>query len=162
MATFDFGKRYDAKRAAGISEFRSDGSRTSRKTDVEAGAAEKFAGDFLGKNVNTAIYANHGDKGIDFKINEFSVDVVHLGVLGDGSPRMSGNLLVNPHEPWRHADIYIVVRGTNATGFEIVGWTGHDNLVERPQKDFGYGSRYWMPIRDLEKIDMLVEAMHAA
>jgi hypothetical protein len=161
MENFDFGQRYDAKRNAGISEYRTDGSRTSRNTDIEAGAAEQFVADFFGKEVNREIYARHGDRGVDFKIDAYTVDVVHLGVLDDGSPRLRGNLLINPHEPWRHADMYIVVRGTTSSGFTIIGWTGHDNLIERQPKDFGFGPRYWMPIGELTNIKVLVEAINA-
>lgn len=148
----DFGDRYDAKRASGISEFRSDGSKTSRKTDEQAGAAEKFAAEFFKVKCNTEVYSNHGDGGKDFMLGEATVDVVHLGMLNDG-PRMTGNLIVNPHEPQRHADIYVVVRGSIETGFEIAGWYSHDELIARPKADFGYGKRYCCPVKELHQID---------
>lgn len=154
----DFGLRYDAKRAAGISEIRSDGSKTSRQTDVQAGAAEKFAADFFKVECNEEVYSNHGDGGKDFMLGNASVDVVHLGMLDDG-PRMTGNLIVNPHEPQRHADIYVVVRGSIETTFEIVGWYPHTKLVARPKVNFGYGDRYACPIKDLYEIDILVKAL---
>ena len=154
----DFGLRYDAKRAAGISEFRSDGSKTSRETDVQSGAAEKFAAELFKVKCNEEVYSNHGDGGKDFMLGEVSVDVVHLGMLDDG-PRMTGNLIVNPHEPQRHADIYVVVRGSIETIFEIVGWFPHVDLIARPKVNFGYGSRYACPLKDLCSINILVEAL---
>jgi hypothetical protein len=87
------------------------------------------------------------------------VDVVHLGILDDGRPRMHGNLIINPHEPWRHAEIYLVVRGSIQTTFELLGWYVHDLLVRRPERNFGYGPRYWCPIDELYPISWILEAV---
>lgn len=156
--SIDCGLRYDSKRASGISEFRSDGSRTSRQTDVEAGAAEQFAAEFFGTSFNHEIYDHHGDGGRDFCLGEATVEVIHLGIV-DGKPRMNGNLIVNPHEPQRWADMYVVIRGSISAGFEIVGWFPHTELVKRPMKNFGYGLRYCCPIDQLYPIEWVTEAL---
>ena len=72
-----------------------------------------------------------------------------------GKPRIGGNLIVNPHEPQRWADIYVVVQGSIKTGFHIVGWTTHNELIKRPKVDFGYGDRFRMPVEDLYDFDLL-------
>jgi hypothetical protein len=158
MQTLDHGARYDVKRAAGISKIRSDGSLTSRETDVQAGAAEQFAAAFFGAKFNSEIYTNHGDHGEDFILGEATVEVIHLGIK-DGKPRMNGNLIVNPHEPQRWADIYVVVRGSIQAGFEIMGWYPHSTLVRRPMINFGYGLRYACAVRNLRPIQEIVDAL---
>lgn len=155
-----YGQRFLAKREAGISPTRSDGSQTSLQTDIEAGAAEDFAVRRFHEEPNREIYTRRGDGGSDCVINGITIDIVHLGLEpGTRNPRLTGNLLINPHEPWRHCDVYVVVRGTVATGFEFVGWATHEELVSRPPRKFGYGPRYHIPIRDLRPVDELLETV---
>lgn len=150
----DYGKRYDAKRAAGLSPRRSDGSMTSRIADEEAGAAEEYAARFFNQCPNSEVYATHGDGGHDFLLRGRTVEVIHLGMSGS-LPRLSGHLIVNPHEPHRHADIYVVVSGCRKTGFHIVGCLSHIRLIELPMKNFGYGPRFACHTANLRPIENL-------
>lgn len=154
----DYGMRFDAKRSSGISERRRDGSLRNRRTDEEAGAAEEFAAISFNRTPNTTVFTKIGDGGHDFKIKGKTVEVIHLGIhKSSGVPRESGHLIVNPHEPRRHADIYIVVRGSIATGFEFSGFATHKELLEHPKKDFGYGLRFCMSTEQLRPINQLFE-----
>ena len=149
--------RYASKRKAGIPVQRTDGSQTSINTDIEAAAAEYFAAMHYGQEFNKEVTIK-GDGGADFWIpmegTQKSVEVIWLGKTRFGKPRKNGHLIVNPHEPHRWADIYVVVRGCIDDGFEIVGWTTHAQLVAKPKKDFGYGNRFAMNINDLEKNEL--------
>lgn len=145
--------RYASKRKAGISEFRTDGSRTSAYTDVQAAAAEYYAANEYGCEFNDEVTVK-GDGGADFFLNGKSIEVIWLGVTRYGEPRKNGNLIVNPHEPHRWADVYVVVKGSTDVGFEIAGWTTHEELIAKPRKDFGYGTRFAMNINDLHKTDL--------
>lgn len=139
-------KRYSSKRNAGISNIRSDGSVCSLSTDLDATGAEFFAAKILNQSFDSNIYVN-GDAGYDFKINNKSVEVIWLGRdKRNNLPRKTGNLIVNPHEPKRWANIYVVVKGGFDEGYEIVGWTTHEDLILQPQRNFGFGFRYAMNI----------------
>lgn len=140
--------RYHIKRAAGISPVRGDGSMRSAETDRQAAAAEKFAAEALRCPFNDSITV-HGDGGYDFLFG-LKIEVVWLGINAKtGEPRREGNLIVNPNEPQRWADIYYVIAGTIETGFTSVGWTTHAVLIEQPPQDFGYGPKLAMNIHKL-------------
>jgi hypothetical protein len=145
--------RYLVKRRAGISTTRKDGSKVSVFNDEQSAAAEKFAAEAMGCQFNDKIFV-HGDGGKDFSYS-LDVEVIWLGVNNNREPRLSGNLIVNPDEPHRWADIYIVVRGSTTNGFEIIGWTTHNKLETFGLKNFGYGPKMFMPTHKLFKIEAL-------
>lgn len=145
--------RYSIKRRAGISTTRKDGSKVSLFTDEQSAEAEKFAAEEMGCEFNSAIFV-HGDGGKDFSYC-LDVEVIWLGVDENKKPRQSGHLIVNPDEPHRWADVYIVVSGSTRDGFKIVGWTTHNKLETFGLKDFGYGLKMFMPINKLFKIEAL-------
>ena len=64
------------------------------------------------------------------------------------------HLIINPHEPQRWADIYVVVAGSIDEGFEILGWLPHQVLIEKELKDFGFGPRYAAYVDALIKCDL--------
>ena len=145
--------RYYSKRAAGISDKRKDGSKCSINNDIESVGAEYYAAEKLGCSFNATI-GSKGDGGSDFVL-PIGIEVIWLGVnKHTGEPREGGNLIVNPHEPQRWSDVYVVVKGSIDTGFDIVGWTTHRKLVALPMQDFGYGDRYAMHVDDLLKGDL--------
>lgn len=143
--------RYHSKRAAGISGTRFDGTKYDPETDYQAAAAEEFAADSLGCKFNAEVNLS-GDGGFDFEFT-LQVEVYWLGKVGN-EPRRSGHLIINPLEPHRHADIYVVVRGSVEDGFSVVGWTTH-RVLTRLKKDFGYGERYCVHTDNLWPIDKL-------
>lgn len=145
--------RYHVKRAAGISPVRSDGSICDPENDRQAAAAEQYAANAMGCEYNASITV-HGDAGHDF-VFSLTVEVVWLGARPDGAPRTSGHLIVNPDEPHRWADLYVVVAGSAEAGFSIAGWTTHARLAGYPLRDFGYGPKMAMPTSDLENIGRL-------
>jgi hypothetical protein len=142
--------RYTIKRAAGIPDRRRDGSRCDPETDRQAEAAEAFAAIRLGCEFRADVTV-HGDGGSDFVApNGQTVEVVWLGfVSGTATPRTSGNLIVNPDEPQRWAELYVVVAGSIARGFRLLGWTTHEELTRRPRVDFGFGPKFAVPTREL-------------
>lgn len=146
-------KRYLIKRRAGISTTRKDGSKVSLFTDQQSAEAERFAAEQMGCEFNSEIFV-HGDGGKDFSYS-LDVEVIWLGVNNDKEPRFDGHLIVNPDEPHRWADIYIVVAGTVKDGFIIIGWTTHNKLATFGLKDFGYGPKMHMPVSKLFKIEAL-------
>jgi hypothetical protein len=144
-------KRFSSKRNAGISDQRSDGSICSEQNDVDSAGAEYFAAKFYNQVFDDSISVN-GDPGHDFKIDGKTVEVIWLGRdKVSNIPRESGNLIVNPHEPKRWADIYVVVGGGFDEGYNIIGWTDHQSLICMQRVDFGFGKRYAMNIKDLNK-----------
>jgi hypothetical protein len=147
--------RYHAKRAAGLSPIRTDGSRTDPETDRQATAAEEFAAVRLGGHFNAEVYENHGDGGHDFTVAGYTVEVIWLGFIRDTRrPRYSGHLIVNPHEPHRHADLYVSVCGSIERGFSLLGCARHSDL--QGGHDFGYGPRLSLPtgrLRPFPKLD---------
>lgn len=146
--------RYYAKRDAGISPVRRDGSVATPENDRQAAAAEQFAAAQLGCPFNDSVTA-HGDGGHDF-VFPLHVEVCWLGVnQHTGEPRRDGHLIVNLNEPHRWADIYIVVAGTVEMGFHVVGWTTHNRLIEYGTKNFGYGEKLAMPVRELWSLGRL-------
>jgi hypothetical protein len=151
MSIYEGGEaRYWAKRKAGISEFRRDGSKHSPDTDKQAAAAEKYAADLMGCKFNSEITTTTGDGGFDF-LFELGVEV-----YWPENPRAK-YLIVSKDEPHRWADLYVVVRGTIEAGFEVIGWTYHGLLLQEPVKNFGYGERYCMPLDKLFSIDRLMK-----
>jgi len=145
--------RYLSKRVAGKSKNRSDGSQCSVGNDIESAAAEYLASVYYDRPFNATI-SSKGDGGCDFSI-PVEVEAIWLGAdKVTGEPRMDGHLIVNPHEPQRWADVYVVVRGSIATGFEIAGWLDHNSLIKLPMKDFGYGPRYAARLDQLRTSDL--------
>lgn len=149
-------ERYYAKREAGLSPVRSDGSVTSPETDRQSAAAEEFAAEALGAAFNAEVYATHGDGGHDFVVTgkkgtRYTVEVIWLGMNEVGVPRDTGHLIVNPHEPQRWADLYVSVPGSIETGFRLAGWISHNTLVALPLKNFGFGDRFACHIDNLSK-----------
>jgi hypothetical protein len=69
-------------------------------------------------------------------------------------PRFTGHLIVNPEETQRHANIYVVVAGDIETGFMIMGYMTHSDLVSRPLRDFGYGLKYAAHVDDLRQFPL--------
>ena len=149
--------RYLSKRSAGISGVRYDGSECSIDNDIHAIGAEYFAAQEYGQPFNSSI-GKKGDGGSDFSL-PLSVEVVWLGVQKDGTPRDKGNLIINPDEPQRWADIYIVIKGSATEGFSEVGWLSHKMLVTLPKKDFGFGAKFACPIENLKSPDLLKALM---
>lgn len=149
----DGADRFHSKRAAGLSATRFDGTRYDPEIDRQAAAAEQYAAESLGCKFNAAIL-DGGDGGFDFKF-ELETEVYWLGKTPQGFPREVGHLIINPDEPHRHADIYVVVVGSIETSFAVIGWTTHRQLVKQPQKDFGYGVRYAMSTTGLYSMDKL-------
>jgi hypothetical protein len=145
--------RYLSKRSAGISDHRYDGSRCSIDNDINATAAEYFAAQSYGQPFDATV-GKKGDGGSDFSL-QLSVEVVWLGIQKNGQPRDQGHLIINPDEPQRWADIYIVIRGSVDTGFEEVGWITHTALVQLPKKDFGFGEKYCCDISQLKNPKLL-------
>lgn len=144
-------KRFYSKRNAGISSKRSDGSICTEQNDIDATGAEYFAAKYYNQNFNDTISV-HGDDGWDFKINDKTIEVIWLGRdKKNGSPRTTGNLIVNPNEPKRWADIYLVIGGGFDEGYELIGWTDHESLIKKPKVDFGYGKKFAMHISELNK-----------
>lgn len=145
--------RYNSKREAGISSTRSDGSQCSPDNDINAAGAECFAAEAYGQPFNENI-SRKGDGGADFSVvingESKTVEVIWLGTY-NGKPRDTGHLIVNPHEPQRWADLYIVIAGSLSAGFIEVGWATHEQLVNAPRKDFGFGPRYAIHINNLNK-----------
>ncbi|MFW9878245.1 MAG: hypothetical protein ACFFG0_34625 [Candidatus Thorarchaeota archaeon] len=142
-----------SKRNAGISGVRADGSSCSIENDMNATGAEYFAAQQYNQPFNASVGEN-GDGGSDFTL-QLSVEVVWLGVQPDGTPRDKGHLIVNPDEPQRWADIYVVVKGSVDSGFQEVGWITHNALVNLPKKDFGYGEKFACDIQDLKSPKLL-------
>lgn len=145
--------RWRAKRQRGLDGTRSDGSETDPEIDRQAFAAEREAANLLGCRFDDAIYED-GDGGHDFVFG-LTVEVVWLGyVKGTKTPRDQGHLIISPAEPWRWADIYVVMAGSDEQGFRCLGWTTHLKL-SRQRQDFGYGERFAMHTNDLEPISRL-------
>lgn len=158
--------RFHAKRAAGISARRRDGSFCDPETDRQAGHAEEFAARELRAVVNDSVTTS-GDPGFDFEIlvdgpsgrRRVRVEAIWNG-FATGSktkPRLFGNLLVNPFEPhrYRESQIFVLVVGTIESGFRLVGWATRRDIEARPQRDFGFGKRYWVPMSELRSMDKL-------
>jgi hypothetical protein len=137
------GRRYAAKRAAGVPVARPDGSLTSPGTDREAACAEEYCAEAFGWPLDHEIFATTGDGARDFMLR---ADAKWLGAPG-GVARLDGNLIINRGLK-RYPTFYIVVMGVWPS-YRMIGWTTHARLVARPLKDFGYGLKYNMPITDL-------------
>lgn len=145
--------RYLSKRAAGISGHRYDGSECSIENDINATGAEYFCAQYFGQAFDSTV-GKSGDRGYDFALS-LEVEVVWLGVQPNGKPRDKGHLIINPEEPQRWADIYIVVKGSIDEGFEIVGWITHTALIKLPKKDFGFGEKFACNITELKSPALL-------
>lgn len=153
----EYTERYYIKRAAGISPTRRDGSECDPETDRQSGAAEQYAAELCGCAFNDTISVS-GDGGFDFRLGDGrEVDAVWMGFYaGTANPRRSGHLLINPDEPHRWAEVYVVIRGSIESGFEACGWTTHEELVAEPKQNKGYGHKYCMHIRKLKPLHLLL------
>jgi len=163
-----FEARYHAKRNAGISAKRKDGSYCSAETDKQAGHAELFAANELGGVANTSVTVT-GDGGYDFSVDvitsngsitKMGVEVVWNGFAPgkDRAPRVGGTLIINPFEfeqRYGNSSLFILVGGTIEYGFSFLGWATIKDLTKRPTRDFGYGPRYWVPANELRQINTL-------
>ena len=145
--------RYLSKREVGISDVRYDGSECAIDNDINATGAEYFCAQQYNQPFDCTV-GKYGDGGSDFCI-QLSVEVVWLGVQKDGTPRDKGHLIINPEEPNRWADIYIVIKGSLDTGFQEIGWITHSGLVKLPKKDFGFGEKFCCNITQLKKPELL-------
>ena len=151
--------RYLSKRNVGIDATRSDGSECSIENDIDATGAEFFACQQFKRPFDSGVGAK-GDGGSDFFLR-LSIEVVWLGKdKRTGEPRKGGHLIINPHEPQRWADIYVVISGSLETGFNEVGWMSHKELISKPKKDFGFGSRFAADIKELHQIDELKNLLY--
>tara|TARA_Y100001973_G_C5198716_1_gene336110 strand:+ start:2108 stop:2644 length:537 start_codon:yes stop_codon:yes gene_type:complete len=140
---------------------RSDGSYTTERNYLESTLAEKFAADLLGCNFNNEVYESGGDGGLDFVIattkGDKEVEVIWMGFRkGTEEIREEGHLIVNPYQPTRWSDIYVMISGSINSGFKFLGWTTHAKLRQKPKKDFGYGEKYAMHSNDLFNYDQLL------
>ena len=140
---------------------RYDGSYTDEDTFMEGALAEKFGAEFLGCDFNDEVYAHGGDGGIDFMLSttkgEKEVEVIWLGFIkGTKKVRETGHLIVNPDQPTRWADIYVIISGCIDGGYKFVGWTSHKLLVSNPRKDFGFGEKFAMHTDNLLTYERLV------
>lgn len=149
--------RFLSKRSVGISDTRYDGSECSIDNDINATGAEYFCAQQYNRPFNANI-SSRGDGGSDFALT-LSVEVIWLGVQKNGEPRETGHLIINPEEPQRWADIYIVIKGSIDKGFEDVGWITHTALVKLPKKDFGFGEKFACDISCLKKPELLKALM---
>ena len=140
--------RFLSKRLVGISTTRRDGSNSSTENDIQALGAEYFATTYYGYQFNSLI-GPKGDGGADFVLS-LDVDVVWFG-MQDGKPRENGNLIINIDEPKRWADIYVLVKGSIETKYEIMGWTTHKRLIKEPIQEFNGVPKYAMHISKLSK-----------
>jgi hypothetical protein len=127
--------RYGIKRGAGISAVRYGGSVATRENDRQSYAAEQYAASKLNADFNSSLTV-HGDGGPDFKLGDKDVEIIWSG-FEKGSPAeqrvQNDNLLVNPEELHRWADIYVGVSGSVERGFTLMGWTTHRVLVIFPK-----------------------------
>jgi|SRR5690606_29261634 len=149
--------RFLSKRSVGISDKRYDGSECSIDNDINATGAEYFAAQKYNRPFNANI-DSRGDGGSDFSLT-LSVEVIWLGQQKNGEPRDTGHLIVNPEEPQRWADIYIVIKGSIDKGFEELGWITHKALISLPKKDFGFGEKFACDISYLKKPEILKALM---
>jgi len=151
-------ERFYAKRRAGLSPVRQDGSLVAVNVDRQSAAAEQFGARKFGVEFNDEVWGTHGDDGYDFTVETsrgpVRVDVVWLGFAepyGTDRPRVSGHLIVNDekHHPDRRADAYVVVAGTIEAGFMLLGWLAYEELEQHGKKDFGFGMKSCCPVEKL-------------
>ena len=141
----DGSERFSAKRDAGLSVTRRDGSSYSAQTDRDAFDAEVWATRCFGKEPNVEVFETHGDEGYDFAL---LVDVYWIGRRPDGSPRREGHLIENPYrKAW--PDRFVVVSGIAEVGFQFEGWCTTAELKNEPKQNFGYGNKFAMPLEKL-------------
>ena len=149
-------KRYENKRKAFISDYRSDGSRCSVENDIDATGAEYIAAKVFQQPFNDRI-STSGDSGYDFMWDGKTVEVIWLGRHHlTKKPKKRGFVIVNPHEPKRWADIYVSVRGSLEDEYWFCGWGTHEELISYPMIDFSYGDRFAMPTEELKPLVDLI------
>lgn len=164
--------RYWAKRAAGISRVRGDGTIRYPENDRQSAAAEWYGAFRLGLKRNDDVYAKHGDGGTDAtlkvrspsgKHKTLGVGFVHLGFLNNNSqcPRMDGNMLLNSDDYRRYNDthIFIQIRGTYHSGFDLVGWMSATKIFGTKPRDFTHGFKHNMRITALCPMSVLYGLM---
>lgn len=68
------------------------------------------------------------------------------------------NLILSPGQERHPAESYVVGKGSIEHGFRIVGWATHEDVLNRPRREFnknGFGPRPCMQVRDLRSFDEL-------
>ncbi len=145
--------RFWSKRSQGFSATRKDGSVCREDNDIEATLAEFATCRHLGLPFDEGIYRG-GDGGQDAVLS-LTIEILWLGRHPDGSVRYNGNAIMNPEEPQRWADIYVVVGGGDTEGWTIMGWTTHNVMVQQELRDFGNGPRWGVPCDRLYDISSL-------
>jgi hypothetical protein len=153
-----FADRFDAKRAAGWSPVRQDGSRYSASVDDLAGQAEAWGARACGATVDARIFL-HGDPGWDFETTDKAgqlvrVDVIHIG--HNRSPK-EAHLIVNPgNRKLKAAAVYLVVANTDDFWFALGAIHRDRFLAEHERKDFGFGVKLALPVRALDFVRTLL------
>jgi hypothetical protein len=148
-------ERYYAKRAVGASPVRHDGSLYRPDVDEVAYEAEVWAARRYGAGIPVPVMRDEdgwpvsSDGGFDFRLPDGrTVDVKHLGLLPDGSPRMTGRLICRSTMK-NYPDILLSVRGLPGS-FEVAGWITRERfLAEREQVDLGFGPCWALPLARL-------------
>lgn len=146
-------ERFEAKRAAGWTDRRRDGSRYDGTVDEIAGKAERWAADCCGCQPDERIYL-HGDGGCDFVSDGVRVDVIHIGNNRDPA---NAHVIINPGNPkLRGADVYLVVANDGDFWYTL-GAISREAFMQRAQrKDFGFGEKLAIHCRELQGTRSLV------
>jgi hypothetical protein len=146
-------ERFEAKRAAGWTTYRRDGSCYSGALDEIAGKAEQWAATCCGEQPDRNVYL-HGDGGCDFVSNGVRIDVVHIGnnrnplyahlIVNIGNPKLSG------------ADVYLVVANRGNCWYAVGAISREAFIARTVRKDFGFGEKLALPCCDLEAAKTLI------
>ena len=155
--------RYDIKASAGWTRTRRDGSAYSRGTDIVADEAEAWFTEAYGGIRDTRVLLS-GDDGYDIVLthrgHSIKVDVIHAGLLKDGSPRAAAGswVIVNPaHGKLSHSDVLVYIAGPP---FEVHGAIPTSGFVRTAQrKDFGFGEKLAVPARALAPLARVLDAV---
>jgi hypothetical protein len=155
-----FEQRFTAKREAGWSEIRRDGSKYSASVDELAGQAELWAAQACKSEIDRRIYL-HGDPGWDFVTfdwdgRDIKVDVIHIGA---GRNPDTAHVIVNPgHPKLTHADVFMVVGGPE---WYAIGAISRVRFIEQhTKKSFGFGEKFAVHCRCLEHVRALLPAFN--
>jgi len=147
--------RYDVKAAAGLSRVRRDGSSYDRAIDAVSSDAEEWFADRVGGIVDTSVHDRHGDHGYDVVVmlpcgERVRIDVVHLGLLPDGTPRpASGARLIVNRDSIKllRSDVIVVMTGPP---FVVVGAIHTIRfLALAREQDLGFGIKFVLPVAQL-------------
>jgi len=152
--------RYDVKAAAGMSRIRPDGSDYSREVDELAETAERWFAGLVGGLVDDSV-SLHGDHGYDVAVFRrgitVKVDVVHAGMMKDGTPRTGRGcrLIVNcDHNKLVRSDILVLVEGPP---FAVLGAIHTARFLALAQvENLGYGDKFTMPVSALMPLALVL------